>query len=162
MTDRSCEASSLAKDDKRVCKWTYLDRIELRELACDLGGLNVNEERGTCISMLLALSCFKLMALATTPSPVSTKAWPREPALEPSRGISLHDDRGGSRFREHNLAAVRKCPVDLQVQYKVLLKFLSASVVRRGTIHSRVSGRHSRAKRSLAYILNWSRRHPTG
>lgn len=89
MTDRSCEASSLAKDDKRVCKWTYLDRIELRELACDLGGLNVNEERGTCISMLLALSCFKLMALATTPSPVSTKAWPREPALEPSRGISL-------------------------------------------------------------------------
>ena len=42
------------------------------------------------MSILLGFpSCLMLMALAATPSPVSTRACPREPALEPSRGISL-------------------------------------------------------------------------
>lgn len=42
------------------------------------------------MSMLLALaSGLMVRALATTPRPVSTSDWPLEPALEPSRGISL-------------------------------------------------------------------------
>lgn len=53
--------------------------------------LKVNAERGICMSNPLALASCGLIANgpATMPSPVSTKAWPLEPALDPSRGISF-------------------------------------------------------------------------
>lgn len=69
---------------------TYLDLMEPSVLPGGFGGLKVKDERGTCMSTLLAFaSCRRLRALATTPKPVSTKAWPLEPALDPSKGISL-------------------------------------------------------------------------
>lgn len=56
---------------------------------CDFG-VKLKSDLGTCMSILLALpSLLRLRALATTPTPVSTNAWPLEPALEPKRGISL-------------------------------------------------------------------------
>ena len=57
------------------------------------GALKVKADRGTCISTLpldlFSCCCFMLSVPATTPRPFSTRAWPLEPALDPSRGISL-------------------------------------------------------------------------
>jgi len=70
---------------------TYLERIE-----SGLGGilgppaLKVNVDRGTSRFNDLVLSCgFTVKGPATIPSPVSTRAWPLDPALDPKRGISF-------------------------------------------------------------------------
>ena len=71
---------------------TYFDLTALNWLLVIFGGLKVNVDRvGTGRFMPLALPscCFMERAPATTPSPVSTKAWPLEPALDPNRGISF-------------------------------------------------------------------------
>ena len=48
-------------------------------------------DRGIDMSIPLAFAswCLPLKVPATTPKPDSTSAWPREPALEPSKGISF-------------------------------------------------------------------------
>lgn len=70
---------------------THFDRIEFSWLGAGFGGLNVKADRGSRTSWPLAFasSCLALRAPATTPRPDSTNAWPREPALDPSRGISF-------------------------------------------------------------------------
>lgn len=70
---------------------TYFDLILVMGLAGNLGALNVNAVRGSSIFSGRALTSCGLMDSdpATIPSPVSTKACPRDPALDPSSGISL-------------------------------------------------------------------------
>lgn len=60
-------------------------------LAGNLGALNVNAVRGSSMFKGLALTSWGLIdkGPATIPSPVSTRAWPLEPALEPRSGISF-------------------------------------------------------------------------
>ena len=72
------------------CISTHLDRIDI-----GLGGIlgvavNVNDERGISRAIALAFSCvFTVRGPATIPMPVSTRACPLDPALEPKRGISF-------------------------------------------------------------------------
>lgn len=60
-----------------------------------LGGIfgpavKVKDERGSSSAIALALSCvLTVKGPATIPIPVSTRAWPRDPALEPNKGISF-------------------------------------------------------------------------
>lgn len=87
------ELEKLLVSSRLACSYpsTYLDRRAFDWLAVDLGELNVNADRGACMSKLppRLLSDLEERALAITPTPVSTRAWPREPALDPRRGISL-------------------------------------------------------------------------
>lgn len=70
--------------------WTYFDRIPIG-LGGIFGALKVNAVRGSSRFTGLAFaSCgFTANGPATIPSPVSTRAWPLEPALDPSSGISF-------------------------------------------------------------------------
>jgi hypothetical protein len=75
----------------RLVGRTHLDRIGPNWVPGIFGALKVKAVRGSCASMPLGLAswCFALKGPATTPNPVSTRACPREPALDPNRGISL-------------------------------------------------------------------------
>lgn len=71
--------------------WTYFDRMLAIGLAGNLGALNVNAVRGSSMLRGLAFTSCGLIARgpATMPSPVSTRACPRDPALDPRSGISF-------------------------------------------------------------------------
>lgn len=67
---------------------TYFDRMPI-----GLGGIfgpaeKVKADRGTSMFSVLALSLI-VNGPATIPNPVSTRAWPLDPALDPNRGISF-------------------------------------------------------------------------
>lgn len=70
---------------------TYFDRILVIGLAGNFGALKVNAVRGSSMFKGLALTSWGLIdnGPATIPRPVSTRAWPLEPALEPRSGISF-------------------------------------------------------------------------
>lgn len=70
---------------------TYFDRMLAIGLGGSFGALKVNADRGTSMFKGLALISWGLTdsGPATIPSPVSTKACPREPALDPNNGISF-------------------------------------------------------------------------
>lgn len=51
--------------------------------------MKADRGRRTSCPLAFASSCLAFNVPATTPRPDSTSAWPRDPALDPSRGISL-------------------------------------------------------------------------
>jgi hypothetical protein len=86
--------TSPTKERIPVHKWavgTYFDRIPPIWAPGNFGALKVKAVRGSCMSIPLAFaSCgFTDSGPATIPKPVSTRACPREPALDPNRGISF-------------------------------------------------------------------------
>lgn len=91
--DRVIELASPGEGMEGLAGPAYFDLMAVIGAPGILGppALKVKAERGICISNPLALaSCgFTANGPATIPNPVSTKAWPLEPALEPSRGISF-------------------------------------------------------------------------
>ncbi len=69
---------------------TYLDRIAMGLVGILGPALKVKAVLGSSMFRVLALSCGLIdKGPATMPRPVSTRACPREPALDPSRGISF-------------------------------------------------------------------------
>ena len=75
--------------DLKLAKWLLLGTF---------GGLKVNSDRGSCIS-IVGWGCL-VSALggltggpAITPTPDSTRTCPLEPVLEPSKGISFRVEK---------------------------------------------------------------------
>lgn len=70
---------------------TYFDRMPIGLCGICLGVLKVKPVLGRFRSTGRGFDSagFAVNGPATIPSPVSTRAWPRDPALEPSRGISF-------------------------------------------------------------------------
>lgn len=141
-----------------------------------MGGLNVNDERGICMSILprlLASPGLTFKALAITPTPVSTRAWPREPALEPRSGISLRAWKfRGLRPRttigpvvvsdKTTLLPSDKVPNTLRCKTKCCWSSLRLPLFAVALLFIRPSVGKAQHSGRKAYIRNCRRRHPIG
>lgn len=168
-------AFSLAKLEGQQS--THFDRILAIGLPGIFGALNVNAVRGNSMFSGLAFTSCGLIARgpATMPSPVSTRAWPLEPALEPSSGISfLAWKFRGLRPRTTMGAVAASVSTTLEpfanvpITFRCTTKCCCSSfllpllaVALRGIILAHVLNRSS--PRTLpTYIRNCRRRHPIG
>ena len=155
---------------------TYLDLKELTWPGAGLDGLNVNEERGICMSILprlLVSPCLTFKALAITPTPVSTRAWPRDPALEPRSGISLRAWKFRGLRPRTTIGAVvdsdkttllpsDKVPNTLRCNTKCCCSSLRLPLFAVALGSIRLSAGTARCSGRKAYIRNCRRRHPIG